>query len=250
MLLHGRFKVGPVPPSVDVLAVVAVETLKVSLPTIVQAATGTLTTEICNERLDAWSRNIVHYLGLRVDVHGRENIVPGEAFVVMSNHQSHFDIPVLFQALRIPLRMVAKTELFKIPFMSGAMRAAGFVEVDRKNRASAITTLSSARERLSHTVSIWIAPEGTRSVTGKLGPFKKGGFHLALTSNMRILPVSIEGTRFALPAHGLNVTKRVAVSVTIGKPIDSQEYGADRMKDLIKAVRAAIEEPLPTQLKA
>jgi 1-acyl-sn-glycerol-3-phosphate acyltransferase len=239
-----------VPPSVDVLAVVAVETLKVSVPTIVQAAAGTLTTEVCNERLDAWSKNIVRYLGLRVDVRGRENIVPGEAFVVMSNHQSHFDIPVLFQALRIPLRMVAKTELFKIPFMSGAMRAAGFVEVDRKNRASAISTLSNARDRLSDTVSIWIAPEGTRSVTGKLGPFKKGGFHLAIGSKMRILPVSIEGTRFALPAHGLNVTKRVAVSVTIGKPIDPADFGPNPMKPLIAAVRAAIEAPLPAELKA
>lgn len=238
------------PPSVDVLAVVAVETLKVSVPTILQAATGTLTTEVCNDRLDAWSRNIVQYLGLRVDVRGRENIVPGEAFVVMSNHQSHFDIPVLFQALRIPLRMVAKAELFRIPFMSGAMRAAGFVEVDRKNRASAISTLTSARDKLSDTVSIWIAPEGTRSITGKLGPFKKGGFHLALGSKMRILPVTIEGTRFALPAHGLNVTKRVAVSVTIGKPIDSKDYGPERMKDLIRDVRAAIEGPLPAGLRA
>src|ERR1041385_1261460 len=126
-------------PSVDVLAKVAVETLKVSVPTIVQAAAGNLSTETCNERLDAWSRNIVEYVGLRIDVRGREHLPPGEAFVVMSNHQSHFDIPVLFQALQIPLRMVAKKELFRIPFMAGAMRAAGFVEVDRKNRVSAIS---------------------------------------------------------------------------------------------------------------
>lgn len=237
------------PPSVDVLAKVAVETLKVSLPTIVQAAVGALTTETCNVRLDNWSRNIVAYTGLRLDVRGRENLPNGEAFVVMSNHQSHFDIPVLFQALRIPLRMVAKKELFRIPFMSGAMRAAGFVEVDRKNRRRAITTLKSARERLSDSVSIWIAPEGTRSVTGKLGPFKKGGFHMALDGNMRILPVTVEGTRFALPAHGLTVTKRVPVTVTIAKPIDPQEYGSERMNDLVRAVRVAIEAPLPPELK-
>jgi 1-acyl-sn-glycerol-3-phosphate acyltransferase len=87
-------------------------------------------------------------------------------------------------------------------------------------------------------------------VTGKLGPFKKGGFHLAIGSKMRILPVSIEGTRFALPAHGLNVTKRVAVSVTVGKPIDPKEYGPNPMKPLIQAVRAAIEAPLPDELKS
>jgi len=236
-------------PSVDVLAKVAVETLKVSVPTIVQAAAGSLSTETCNVRLDAWSRNIVAYVGLRIDVRGRENLVPGEAFVVMSNHQSHFDIPVLFQALQIPLRMVAKKELFRIPFMAGAMRAAGFVEVDRKNRRSAISTLKTARQRLSDTVSIWIAPEGTRSVTGRLGPFKKGGFHMALDGGMRILPVTIEGTRFSLPAHGLTVKKRVPIIVTVGRPIDPVDYGTARMKDLVQAVRTAIEGPLPAELK-
>jgi len=238
-----------VPPSVDVLAKVAVETLKVSVPTIVQAAAGTLTTETCNDRLDAWSRNIVAYLGLRLDVRGRENLKQGEAYVVMSNHQSHFDIPVLFQALRIPLRMVAKKELFRIPLMSGAMRAAGFVEVDRGNRTRAITTLRNARESLADTVSIWIAPEGTRSITGKLGPFKKGGFHMALDWRMRILPVTIEGTRRALPAHGLTVTKRVPVTVTIGKAIDTTNYAPSRLKELVQVVRSAIEEPLPAELK-
>src|ERR1700749_2978002 len=105
---------------------------------MIQAASGSLTTEICNERLDSWSKDLVRQAGIRIEVSGRENLVPSEAFVVMSNHQSHYDIPVLFQALGVPLRMVAKKELFRIPFMSQAMRAAGFIELDRKNRTNAI----------------------------------------------------------------------------------------------------------------
>jgi 1-acyl-sn-glycerol-3-phosphate acyltransferase len=232
-------------PSLDVLAQAAIETLRISLPTIVEAARGTLTREVCDERLDSWSRRLVRQAGIRLSVAGCEKIVPGEAYVVMSNHQSHYDIPVLFQALGVPLRMVAKTEIFRIPFMSGAMRAAGFVEVDRKNRASAIHTLATAHERLSGPVSIWIAPEGTRSKTGRLGSFKKGGFYLARQSGLRILPVSIEGTRFALPAGGMTVTKGVDVQVTIGDPVDPAAYDRNQMVDLVNAVRAAIEKNLP-----
>jgi 1-acyl-sn-glycerol-3-phosphate acyltransferase len=234
-----------VAPSLDVLAQVAVETLRISLPTIVEAARGTLTSEVCDERLDSWSRNLVRQAGISIETTGRENLVPGEAFVVMSNHQSHYDIPTLFQALRIPLRMVAKKEIFRIPFMAGAMRAAGFVEVDRNNRRSAMENLSTARTRLKDAVSIWIAPEGTRSKTGQLGPFKKGGFHLALRGGMRILPVSIEGTRFVLPAGGLTVVRGATASVTIGKPIDPADYGKERIGELIAAVRDAILRPLP-----
>ena len=236
-------------PSLDVLAQVAVETLRISLPTIVEAARGTLTSEVCDERLDSWSRNLVRQAGISIETTGRENLVPGEAFVVMSNHQSHYDIPTLFQALRIPLRMVAKKEIFRIPFMAGAMRAAGFVEVDRNNRRSAMENLSTARTRLKDAVSIWIAPEGTRSKTGQLGPFKKGGFHLALRGGMRILPVSIEGTRFVLPAGGLTVVRGATASVTIGKPIDPADYGKERIGELIAAVRDAILRPLPERAR-
>lgn len=236
-------------PSLDVLARAALETLRISLPTIVEAARGTLTSQVCDERLDSWARTLLRQAGITVESTGREHLVPGEGYVVMSNHQSHYDIPTLFEALRIPLRMVAKKEIFRIPFMAGAMRAAGFVEVDRKNRASAIQTLSSAHHRLTEAVSIWIAPEGTRSKTGKLGPFKKGGFHLALRSGMRILPVSIEGTRFALPAGGLTVVRGATAHVTIGKPIDPGAYGPERIAGLVAAVREAIEAPLPPELR-
>lgn len=248
-LARAAYTPAPVAPSLDVLARAAVETLRISLPTLVQAARGTLTPEICDDRLDSWSRQLLAQAGIRLNVSGRENLVPGEAFVVMSNHQSHYDIPVLFQALRIPLRMVAKKEIFRIPFMSGAMRAAGFVEVDRKNRTNAIHTLANAREGLHEAISIWIAPEGTRSRTGRVAPFKKGGFHLALGSGMRILPVAIEGTRFALPAGGVTVHKGVTARVVIGAPIDPRAFSQPRLGDLVAEVREAIVRNLPEELR-
>lgn len=237
-------------PSLNVLAQAALETLRISLPTIVDAARGTLTSEVCDERLDSWSKHLLEHARISVETAGREHLVPGEAFVVMSNHQSHYDIPTLFQALRVPLRMVAKKEIFRIPFMAGAMRAAGFVEVDRNNRASAIQTLATAHQRLSGAVSLWIAPEGTRSKTGHVASFKKGGFHLALRGGMRILPVTIDGTRFALPAGGVTVVRGAVAHVTIGAPIDPADYGPARISELVQVVRDAIVRPLPAELRA
>ncbi|HVW24250.1 MAG TPA: lysophospholipid acyltransferase family protein [Polyangiaceae bacterium] len=234
-------------PSFDVLARAAVETLRISLPTMVQAAQGTLTSQICDDRLDSWSRALVEQAGIRLEVTGRENIVPREPFVIMSNHQSHYDIPVLYQALKVSLRMVAKKEIFRIPFMAGAMRAAGFVEIDRKDPASAIRTLKLAYTQLGEAVSLWIAPEGTRSKTGRLGKFKKGGFHLAKEAGMRILPVAIDGTRFALPAGGVTVTRGAVAHVTILPPIDPRAYA--NMADLVAAVRAAISSALPESIR-
>jgi len=246
----GRANEVPVVPSFDVLAQAAVSTLKISVPTVIQGASGTLTAEVCNQRLESWSRELVQQAGIRIEVTGRERLPRNEAFVVMSNHQSHYDIPVLFQALGIPLRMVAKKELFRIPVMSQAMRAAGFVELDRTNRTSAIRTLSEARSRLDQAISIWIAPEGTRSKTGRLSSFKKGGFHLAVQAGMRILPVAIDGTRFALPAGGLTVTRGATAHVTIESPIDPAQYSNAKISALVSAVRAAIEQHLPAELRA
>jgi 1-acyl-sn-glycerol-3-phosphate acyltransferase len=238
-----------VAPSFDVLARAAMETLRISVPTILQAAQGTLTSQICDMRLDQWSWRLLRQAGIRLDVKGTQNLVHGEPFVVMSNHQSHYDIPVLFQALKIPLRMVAKKEIFRIPFMAGAMRAAGFVEIDRKDPANAIRALRSGHQQLGDAVSLWIAPEGTRSKTGRLGKFKKGGFHLAVNGGLRILPVAIEGTRFALPAGGITVTRGATAHVTILPPIDSAEYGQARLGELVKIVRTTISSALPPAIR-
>jgi len=216
------------------------ETAWISAPTVIQASLGNLTSEMCDRRLDSWSRRLIEQASLHVNASGLEHLVPGETYVIMSNHQSLYDIPVIFQTLRLRVRMVAKTELFKVPIWAQAMRASGFVEVDRKNRHRAVESLDNARRALESGTSIWIAPEGTRSDTGELLPFKKGGFHLALGTGARILPVSIDGTRNALVARGWRVKNGANVQVTVHPPVDPKDFGRERRPELIEHIRTLI----------
>src|SRR5450755_1654087 len=227
--------------SVGHLLHAAAVTLRISVPTIVEALRGTLTPEVCDARLVWWSQQLVTKAEIDLQVTGTENVGVGSAFVVMSNHQSHYDIPVLYQSLPLRLRMVAKSELFRIPIWAQAMRAAGFVELDRGARDRAIQSLDRAKEALAKKTSIWIAPEGTRSRDGTLGPFKLGGFHLATGAGARILPVTISGTRRTLPAKGAHVTNGSVVRVTVHRPIDPADFGAEVREPLVQAVRLAIE---------
>ncbi len=235
-------------PSFNLMARVAAETLRISVPTVIDAALGNVSAQVCDERLDSWSARLVRDAGIQFEVQGREHIAKGESYIVMSNHQSLYDIPVLFQALQIPLRMVAKKEIFRIPFMAGAMRAAGFIEVDRHKSRDAMDALINGRNGLTCSTSVWIAPEGTRSRTGRLGEFKRGGFLMAVQNHLRILPVTIDGTRRALPAGSLTVKRGQTAVVTISAPIDATGYRPKHMNQLIAAVRGAIERHLPMTL--
>src|SRR5262249_54559282 len=125
-----------------------------------------------------------------------------------------------------------------------AMRAAGFIEVDRKNRQRAIASLKAARATLDGGVDVWIAPEGTRSRTGALGPFKQGGFVLAIETARRILPVAIRGPEHPLPADGARVAAGARVEVELGEPIDATEFGEARRPDLVAHVRSTLETML------
>jgi 1-acyl-sn-glycerol-3-phosphate acyltransferase len=227
------------------LANATYHTLRICIPTVVQSALGTLTTPVCDARLDSWSAALVRYAKIGIDVIGLEQVPDGEAFVVMSNHRSHYDIPVLFQALRPRrLRMVAKAELFRVPIWAGAMRAAGFVEVNRSNRIAAMRSLERARDAIRAGTSIWIAPEGTRGSGAELGSFKKGGFHLAVGAEARILPLSVLGTERILPARGTHVTDGERVTVKVGAPVDPRDYAERDLKLLMAAVRERIVQGL------
>lgn len=220
------------------------ETLAISAPTVFDGFTGRLSMQVCDERLERWSRRLLEQAGVELVVVGRENLAarPGETFVVMSNHRSLYDIPVLFRALPgRRLRMVTKSELFRVPVWGRAMRASGFIEVDRKDRERAIASLKAARATLDAGVDVWIAPEGTRSRTGALGPFKQGGFVLAIETERRILPVAIRGTERVLAADGALVSKGARVEVAIGTPIDAGEYGEQRRPELVAKVREVLE---------
>ncbi|RYZ08992.1 MAG: 1-acyl-sn-glycerol-3-phosphate acyltransferase [Myxococcales bacterium] len=193
-----------------------------------------------------WSRALVDRAHIDLRVEGAERALPGESFVVMSNHQSLYDIPVIYQALQRRIRMVAKKELFRVPVWGRAMRRAGFIALDRDDRERSRQTLLASATELQHGTSIWIAPEGTRSLDGALGEFRKGGFHLALQSGARILPVTIVGTRAVLPAKGAHITDGCQVRVLVHPPVDPAEYGEARRDELVAHVRSVIASALPS----
>jgi len=232
------------PMSLYHLALAARDTFRISAWVIWAGNFGNLHDEDADRWLDWWSARVLSAAEIDLEVRGREHALPGETYVIMSNHQSLYDVPVIFQALKRRIRMVAKKELFYIPIWAQAMRRAGFVEVDRKQRERAIESLGHAEAALREGRNIWIAPEGTRSKTGELGPFKKGGFYMSLNSGAKILPVTIRGTRAVLPADGWRVRSGAQVQVTISPPVDPADYGTDRRDEFITAVRSAIAGPL------
>ena len=219
-------------------------TLRISVPTLFDALWGRLTPQVCDTRLDWWSKRLLEQAEVSLQISGIEHARGRPAFVVMSNHQSLYDIPALYQALPLRLRMVAKAELFRIPIWAQAMRVAGFVELDRSARERAIESLERAKAALAQGTSIWIAPEGTRSPDGALGPFKLGGFHLAAGAAAPILPVTVVGTRSILPAKGAHVALGAIVRVTVHPPIEPAAYGNEVNDSLVQAVRSSIESAL------
>ncbi len=217
---------------------IAAWSLQVSVPTLLEAVTGRARRAVCDDRIAWWSRRMVDEVGARIEVVGREHLEDRAPAVVMSNHQSHYDIPVLYQLLPGSVRMVAKKELFDIPIFGPALRAAEFIEVDRGDRAKAIESLQGARRLIESGITVWIAPEGTRSLDGRLGEFKKGGFILAEDAGVPILPVSIEGTRNILPAKTAKIQYGQQVRVTVHPRVKRAD--AASRDEWIERVRSVI----------
>jgi 1-acyl-sn-glycerol-3-phosphate acyltransferase len=193
---------------------------RISAPSILEAARGELARASIDERARWFGRRVVELLDIRLEARGAELVPPGRAYVYMSNHQSHLDIPVLYATLPSPtIRMLAKKELFRIPLWGPGLRAAEFVEVDRSNHKRAIRSIEQAAALVRTGVSIYLAPEGTRSRDGRIGPLKKGGFHLALGTGAPIVPVAIRGTIDILPRGSKAMRTGVPVRVRIGAPI-------------------------------
>ena len=224
-----------------------VETLAISWPTVLDALQGRLTKAICDERLEGWSKNVVRNAKIDLEVVGREHLKPGETYLVMSNHQSLYDIPVLFHVVGPNIRMVTKKELFQVPIFGGALDAAGFIRIDRSDRHRAIESLDHAKKLLAGGTHVWIAPEGTRSRTGALLPFKKGAFYLAFEAGLPILPVTLKGTRDVLTAKGVVSHFGAHVRVTLHEKIEPRPYterGKTGRADLMEEVRRVIESGL------
>jgi 1-acyl-sn-glycerol-3-phosphate acyltransferase len=179
--------------------------------------------------------------GIRYRVRGREHIPKSRAVVFCSNHESNVDPPVLFQALHKRLHVLFKAELTKLPVLGAVMVAGGFVPVERDRREASMASIERAAESIRAGNSFLIFPEGTRSRTSELLPFKKGGFIMAIKAQAPIVPVAVHGGRAAMQ-KGSWFVRPVMVDVRIGEPVETAGFTLDDRDQLIDIVRARIEK--------
>jgi 1-acyl-sn-glycerol-3-phosphate acyltransferase len=186
-----------------------------------------------------WAKILLLICNIKVKVIGAENLLYGKPQIFMSNHQSDFDILILLAYIPVQFRWIAKKELFSIPVFGAAMRSAGYIEIDRSNREKSLQSVDEAALRIRKGKSIMTFPEGTRSRNGEIKPFKHGTFHLAITSGVPIVPVSIVGSGKIMSKRSLRINAG-QIKLIIGKPVEVQNFDIEKRYELIETVRNEI----------
>lgn len=185
----------------------------------------------------AWSRLILVTTGVTVDVRTQAMLPPGASYIFASNHQSIYDIPIIFASLPRQLRIVAKASLGRFPFLGWHLRWTGHLLVDRERPGPAIL------KKMAHLVhdgaSLIVFPEGTRSPDGQVAPFKGGLFLLAIDSGLPIVPVSVANSRHVM-LKGRLMTCPGHVTLTVHEPIATRDLSRSDARGLAERVRAVV----------
>ncbi len=189
-----------------------------------------------------WSRAVNRACGVTLRVEGAERLDPSRSYVFAANHRSLIDIPAIVRALPFPLRFVAKKELRRIPFFGRAMEGAGTITIDRGDPEAARRTLR-AKTTGGLTASLLFFPEGTRSTSEALLPFRKGCAATAALLGYQLVPVAVVGTASILPKHSFRVTPG-QVKVLIGAPIAPPADSSEARGTAVAALQAEIERLL------
>jgi len=228
------------------LLVTAFAALITTVDTVILGSYGTLVGAVpprgdwTRKGARLWARIILWSALVRLRVEGAAR-VGGGPVVFMANHESWLDIPALLVAIPGQVRFLAKRSLFGIPFLGWAMRAMGFIPVDRENRRTAIKSFDEAAARIRAGRSVLVFPEETRTPDGSLLPFQRGGFLIALKAGLPIVPVGIEGARRVL-AKGSYLVRPGRIVVRFGEPIPTAGLGVTAKGELMERVRGAILE--------
>jgi 1-acyl-sn-glycerol-3-phosphate acyltransferase len=186
-----------------------------------------------------WASLILRTTGVKVRVSGLEHLEPGRSYVFAANHQSIYDIPILFASIPAQLRIVAKESLGRIPFMGWHLYRAGHLLVDRRNPGPDI--VQKMRRLVSESSSLIVFPEGTRSVDGQIGKFKKGSFLVAIDAGLPVVPVSVSGSRHIMMKGRLMVCPG-EVELIVHDPIPTTGVARERVLRFVEEVRASVAE--------
>ncbi|NUN13283.1 MAG: 1-acyl-sn-glycerol-3-phosphate acyltransferase [Myxococcales bacterium] len=186
-----------------------------------------------------WAKDLCAITGLELSYKETYPIEWDKPFILMSNHSSLLDIPVIYSLIPADLRFLAKKEIAYVPFLGWSMVLARFIFIDRGDHEKARRSIDSAAEAVRGGRSIVIFPEGTRSPDGNLRSFKKGGFVLAIKTGVPVVPAFVSGTHRAMPKD-TSVVESGPVSLTVGRPIDASRYTLDQKQVLMDDVRAEI----------
>ena len=184
-----------------------------------------------------WARWILKTTGVRVRVAGLEHIAANRSYVFAANHQSIYDIPIVFASIPAQLRIVAKESLGRIPFLGWHLHRAGHLLVDRRNPGPDIVL--KMRRLVGESSSLIVFPEGTRSVDGTVGRFKKGSFLVAIDAKLPVVPVTIAGSRHTMKKGQLMVCPG-DVELTIHPPIPTAEVSRDDVLAFSNRVREVV----------
>jgi 1-acyl-sn-glycerol-3-phosphate acyltransferase len=187
-----------------------------------------------------WSRAWLVASGTKLEVEGAENIDPNRSYVVVANHLSALDIMACLLAVPLPIRFLAKKELFRVPVLAQGMRMVGIIEVDRQARGAVHSEVNrQSRELIEKGRSLIIYAEGTRPRNGVMKPFKKGAFTMAISSGLPVLPLSIHGSYEAWPP-GTPLVRGGVIRVVLDKPVETEGMTASDTGDLRDQVREVI----------
>jgi 1-acyl-sn-glycerol-3-phosphate acyltransferase len=191
----------------------------------------------------AWARLNSILTPIFVRVKGRENIRKGQSYVVIANHQSMYDIFVLYGWLDIPFKWVMKKEVLKMPGVGFGSEALGHIIIDRSSTKATLDTIEKAKDKIRDGTSVCFFPEGSRSRTFEMLPFKKGAYRFAFDLDLPILPVTIRGTRKILPPGTLDIFPGKA-EIIIHPPVDIRKFGPGNLAGLMEHTRKIIQSGL------